>query len=171
MKNFLSLVIMTAVLLPIPDSALADDAAVPPFSMTVLVDQAHGRKIVNGSFARAISKLANNAKTPTKHESLTNLCVAYAKAKQIDEAFQSCDAAIDLLQEKLQRYDGRRASEEDYRLSLASDLSIALSNRGVLYAVKGDLGRARENFKAAISLPTDRSRADDNLRRLSAIES
>ncbi len=171
MKNFLSLIVTTAVLLPFSASALADSAQVPPYAMTVLIDQAHGKKIVNGSFERAISKLASNAKTPSRHQSLSNLCVAYAKTREFDKALRSCDAAIVLLQTRIAQGEGRRSRKEENRRVLESDLSIALSNRGVIFAVRGDLDRAREYFQAAIDLPVDHSRADDNLRRLAAIES
>ncbi len=171
MKKLLSLIVTTTALAAISADTLAEESKVPPYAMTVLLDKAHGNVIASGSFERAIRKLSGRAKTASQHEQLTNLCVAYAKTKQVDAALESCDAAIDLLKAKQADLYSGPAREASRERVLQSDLSIALSNRGVLFAVTGDYERAREFFQAAIELPADRSKAGQNLERLTATES
>ena len=171
MNKLISLIVTTTALAAISADTLAQESDVPPYEMTVLLDQAQGNAIASGSFERAIRKLSGSAKTANQHVTLTNLCVAYAKTKQVDSALQACDAAIDLLKAKqADQYFGhpRKASRERV---LQSDLSIVLSNRGVLFAVTGDYERARESFEAAIELPANRSKAGQNMQRLTASES
>lgn len=169
MNKFLFSLMTTVVLSAISVDAIADEEKANPFAMTVLIDQAQGSRIVNGAYPRAIERLTKNSKSLTRHENLNNLCVAYAKTRQISEALESCDAAIDILQTKIERFSGK-TSRDDIRQVLQSDLSIALSNRGVLFAVAGDHGRAREYFEAAMDLPVNRSSARQNLQRLSMNE-
>lgn len=168
MKKFLLNVMTTAVFTAVTTNAIA--AEQDAFAMTVLLDQAQGSRIVNGSFTRAIDRLTKNEKSMSRPGTLNNLCVAYAKTQQIDEALSTCDAAIEILQTKLKRSEGKRAHRDDYMRQLQSDLSILLSNRGVLFAIKGDHGRAREYFETAIDLPVNRSRARQNLDRLAITE-
>ena len=165
MNKFLSILVTTVVLSAISVDVIAGDQEVEPFAMTVLIDQAQGNRIVNGSFSRAIERLTKNSKSISRYENLNNLCVAYAKSRQLNEALKSCDAAIDVLQSKIERIS-HRPSRDDLQRVLQSDLSIALSNRGVLFAVAGDHDRARDYFEAAMELPVDRSRARHNLQRL-----
>lgn len=169
MNKFFLNVMTTAVLTAVTTNAIA--AEQDTFAMTVLLDQSQGSRIVKGSYSRAIERLTKNDRLMSRPGSLNNLCVAYAKSHQIDEALDSCDAAIDILQTKLKRSEGKRAHRDEYMRQLQSDLSILLSNRGVLFAIEGDHGRAREYFETAIDLPVNRSRARQNLDRLAVTES
>lgn len=169
MNKFFLNVMTAAALTAVTTNAIAEDQ--DAFAMTVLLDQPQGSRIVGGSFSRAIKRLTKSERSMTRPGSLNNLCVAYAKTHQIDEALSSCDAAIEILQTKLKRSEGKRAHGDDYIRQLQSDLSIVLSNRGVLFAIEGDHGRAREYFETAIDLPVNRSRARQNLDRLPISES
>lgn len=142
-----------------------------PFAMTVIKDRAYGYSILRGSFNHAIDRLSARSKALKTPESATNLCVAYVKAKELDKAMIACNAAVLTLQSKKNANANRSLTSETLRASLDADLSVALSNQGVLFAVTGEDERARENFMTAIELDPNRSRARENLIRLNSIES
>ena len=114
--------------------------------------------------------LSTTTARQTSFETQNNLCVAYAKAKQLEQAIDACEAAMRSLQAKKDVFEGRRYLRTTKREAYIANLSIALSNQGVLYAVSGEHAQARDNFMAAMDLETDRSAARDNLHRLSSIE-
>lgn len=147
------------------------DADGKPFAMTLHADRAYGHSILKGKLDHAIKRLSANPKTSAIPENATNLCVAYTKARELDKAIAACDVAVAKLTSKKNAIDKRPYRYEQLRVSVHTDLSIALSNRGVLFAVKGEHEKARENFLTALQLEYDRSRAEDNLARLSSVES
>lgn len=147
------------------------DADVKPYAMTVHEDRAYGHSILKGKLDHAIKKLSANAKTSARPENATNLCVAYAKAGDLERAIAACDVAIAELTSKKLAIDKHPNRYDELRILVQTDLSIALSNRGVLFAVKGEHDKARKNFLTAMQLEYDRSRAEDNLARLSSVKS
>jgi tetratricopeptide (TPR) repeat protein len=151
--------------------AAEKDAEVKPYAMTVHEDRAHGLSILKGKIDHAIKRLSANPKTSANPENATNLCVAYAKAKELDKAIAACDVAVAELTSKNNAIDKHPYRYDQLRVSVQTDLSIALSNRGVLFAVKGEDEKAREIFLTALQLEYDRSRAEDNLARLNSVES
>jgi tetratricopeptide (TPR) repeat protein len=151
--------------------AAETDSEVKPYSMTVHVDRTYGHSILKGRVDKAIAKLSANPKIATSPEDATNLCVAYAKVKDLDKALAACDVAVSTLTSKKMAMDKHPNRYEEMRASVQTDLSIALSNQGVLFAVKGEHDRARENFLTAIQLEHDRSKAQENLERLNSVES
>lgn len=152
-------------------TAQAEQVSPRPFSMTVVSDRAEGKSILSGSFDSAIDKISERSDhRQTSFEIQNNLCVAYAKAKQLEQAIDACEAAMRSLQAKKDVFEGRRYLRTTKREAYIANLSIALSNQGVLYAVSGEHAQARDNFMAAMDLETDRSAARDNLHRLSSIE-
>jgi hypothetical protein len=71
----------------------------------------------------------------------TNLCVAYTKTGAFKEASKSCDAAVAL---------ARRADTPSARgIARESATAHALSNRGVLRALRGDAAGAVSDLRAA----------------------
>ena len=143
-------------------AAQAEEQAPQPFGMSVIVDKAYGRKVVYGSYDRAIALLESKATHRDQFAKSTNLCVAYAKSKMLNEATVECEAAVAMLQAKQQHIAVR---EEKRRVH--ADLAVALSNRGVLHAVSGDKALAKRDFERAIELDASkRSTAEANLNRL-----
>jgi tetratricopeptide (TPR) repeat protein len=147
------------------------DEDIKPFAMTVYSDRAYGDAILKGRLERAIDKLSAGSMSAAKPENASNLCVAYTKAKELDKALDACDAAVAALTAKKMVIDKHTVRYADLRASVQTDLSIALSNQGVLFAVKGEHDRARKNFLTAIQLDHNRSKAQENLLRLNSIES
>ncbi len=133
--------------------------------MTVYSDMAHGETILDGSTAGAIEKLARKR---TTFETQVNLCVALAHERMLDKAVPVCDAAIALSKKQADRL---RRSNEFGRWSKQignTGAAIALTNRGVLYAIEGNREQARALFEQAIGLGSREESAALNLNRLNA---
>jgi tetratricopeptide (TPR) repeat protein len=104
--------------------------------MAVISDESQGRAILSGDYDTAISKM-------------TNLCVAYAKTKDLQKAIQACDAAVADVTSQVSK---NRLMANNKHPAMRRDLAIALSNRAVLFAIQGDLEMAQVGFKEAIKL-------------------
>lgn len=165
------LVVLTLSLAAFAGTVQAADPDIKPFAMTVYEDSAYGHSILNGKFDRAIEKLSANSKATSIAKNATNLCVAYAKSRELDKAIAACDIAVAELTSKKLSMDKHPNRQVEFRASMLAELSIALSNRGVLFAVKGEHEKARKSFLTAIQLDFDRSQAQENLVRLNSVES
>lgn len=143
-------------------SALADD---PAYTMTVISDASHGAKVKAGDYDTAIAKITAKSRTADSYSELTNLCVAYTKSGDLENAGAACGAAVEQMRAKLPS----RGSAFTY---LSSDvrarryLALALSNQGVLHAVSGEPELARENFLEALELKASVREPKINLARL-----
>ena len=137
-------------------TAAAHEAGLAPFTMAVISNEAHGSTVKSGKYELAIDRItAKGRRTPGVFAEQVNLCVAYTKTGNIEKASAVCNAAITKV-ENLPRY-----------LRKASDLALALSNRGVLLAAIGDHESAKQDFLGAIELDTRlTSIATSNLERL-----
>ena len=145
--------LLVAAFMLTPATAAAAESA--PFTMAVIVDDAHGREIVYGKFDRAIEKITRHGdRSPDRFADQNNLCVAYAKTKEIGKARVACDAAIALARSKESRATRRNNKRSLPVLASRSNLAIALSNRGVLLATAGDAELARKDFVAALDFQT-----------------
>ena len=137
----------------------------PVYTMTVIVDAAHGGKVAAGEYERAIRKITARKSTRDTYSRQTNLCVAYTKTGVLDKATEACEEALAIV---LDRADKRRVLAGTTQ-SAKSDrvyLALALSNLGVLHAAKGSTGIARENFREALALDSGLSAPKVNLERL-----
>lgn len=135
-------------------SAGADEQKIP-YTMTAITDASFGSHVTAGDYETAIQRIsAPTFNRQASFESKTNLCVAYTKSARIEEATAVCEAAVSRLR--------RMSSVEMSR----TDLAIALSNRGVLRAVKGETDLARKDFQEAIDLRSGLAAPETNLARL-----
>ncbi|MDJ0699386.1 MAG: hypothetical protein QNJ07_05975 [Woeseiaceae bacterium] len=134
-------------------SASAEDNK-SAYSMAVIIDAAEGRDVRKGKYEQAIAKLteAKRNRTDDEFARSTNLCVAYTKTGELEKAEIACDQAVML-------YADNRFEPERYR-------ALALSNRGVLRAVKGDVELARADFEAATEIYRLGRFTKDNLARV-----
>lgn len=148
---------------------LAAEEAKPAYTMTVIVDAAHGGKIAAGKYERAIEKITAGKSSRDAYSKQTNLCVAYTKTGALEKATAACEAALAIM------LDGRKPrrnvlaampSEKHDRVYLA----LALSNLGVLHAAKGSTDIARRTFREAVELDTGLSAPRINLSRLAGEE-
>lgn len=158
-------------MLAIPGAAvlagLAATAHAEPgsYAMVVLEETRYARSIMSRDYDRtmdAIDKLeAMGMKTFNVYN---NLCVGYTMTKAFDAAKIACDAAVEAHDEHrtdLAPYEGFGASSDRRE-------AIALTNRGVLRAVSGDLAGARDDFSAAAGISSEVKAAGSNMERLSA---
>jgi Flp pilus assembly protein TadD len=140
----------------------ADETA---FTMTTIIDSAHGAEIVAGKYEQAIEKIAAIDDDESKFFNSTNLCVAYTKTGNVADAVLACDTAIEQANSMSfdrQSYLSRHAQERMRNKYLA----LALSNRGVLHAATGDVELARQDFVEALGVSARLSVVKTNLARL-----
>lgn len=151
----------------ISGTTLAHEDVSEPFTMAVITDTALGDRVQSGRYEQAISKLTGSRiHSFDKFARQNNLCVAYAKTVDLTNAVAACDAAIAKVRER-EELAHKRPRRSHAARAYRSDLAIALSNRGVLLAVQGDIDEAKEAFEAAIELKSGISRiAARNLERL-----
>ena len=144
----------------------AGETPTSAYTMTVIKDEAYGNRVTSGEYEQAISKITHGGvRTRDRFADQVNLCVAYAKSKDLESANAACDAALARLKQQERRATRNKKNllYHDYQ----SNLALALSNRGVLHAVSGKSERAKADFAAAIELQTRISRiARGNLERL-----
>ena len=135
------------------------------YTMTVIVDAAHGSKVAAGKYERAIESITTAKRSGDAYSKQTNLCVAYTKTGALDKATAACEAALAIM------LDGRKARSANIAPVRAEKLervylALALSNLGVLQAAKGSTDMARARFLEAVELETDLSAPKINLARL-----
>ena len=156
----------------VSSQAAGHDAPANPFQMAVVIDEAYGRAVVSGDYDKAIEKITagrNNSHDYFSRQ--VNLCVAYTKTRELEKARTACDAAIAHLRKEEDRVSSVKNKYNPELRANRSNLSVALSNRGVLLASTGDTELAREDFVAAINFNTHHSRiAAANLDRLAEIQ-
>lgn len=142
--------------------------AQPVYTMTVIVDAAHGQKVASGKYERAIEKIAAKKSTRDAYSDHTNLCVAYTKTGEIEKATVECEAAVAAMRKKPITRSSSFMPAQQVAVNRMY-LALALSNLGVLDAVKGEPEAAREKFEEAIALDAEISAPKENIARLAKI--
>ncbi|MEO0424907.1 MAG: hypothetical protein AAF184_21405 [Pseudomonadota bacterium] len=145
----------------------AASADTKPYTMTVFEDVAYGNKVVAGRYTKAIERITQS---PRRYADdvmgQTNLCVAYAKTEELDKAFTACESVVAKLESRRIALSARAARDYAQR-QYATELAVALSNRGVLRAATGDEATASADFERAASLESGVSAPAINLALLS----
>jgi hypothetical protein len=150
-----SLIVAALAATALCQSLWADETAAG-YEMSYIADQARGSLVANGLYQRAIDGLAGGSHDPLAK--YLNLCVAQVMAGQHRGARRSCNRAVDL-SEQAARTAPANLSHEHQR-----NLAAALSNRGVLRAIRGQEG-AEDDFRRAIESPVQLEVAARNLDR------
>jgi len=143
-------------------STLADE---PAYTMTVIADASHGAKVAAGEYDAAIAKITAKSHSTDRFSELTNLCVAYTKSGDLENANAACGAAVDQMRAKLPSRGSALTYLSDDVLNRRY-LAVALSNQGVLHAVSGEPELARKNFIEALELRASLRAPKTNLARL-----
>jgi tetratricopeptide (TPR) repeat protein len=141
----------------------------PVYTMTVIVDAAHGGKVAAGKYDRAIEKITARKSGRDAYSKQTNLCVAYTKTGALEKATEACEGALAIVRDGVdlrRSYPAAMHPEKTGRRYLA----LALSNLGVLHAAKGNTNIARRNFREALALDSGLSAPKTNLARLAKDE-
>jgi tetratricopeptide (TPR) repeat protein len=137
----------------------------PKFEMAVYSDAPQGMKILSGKYDQAIAKINTKSSSADHLHVKTNLCVAYIKAGDVDAAETVCEEAVvaakSLNNVRTSSFIGQSAAKARARY-----LAIALSNRGVVKAVRGEFEAAKEDFDAALAQRSGISSIETNIERL-----
>lgn len=152
----------------------AESPGTESFTMTVLLDSAQGKAVTRGQYEQAIERITSRkSRFGSKFVDHVNLCVAYTKTHETDEADKACDAAIAMATKRSDRRLSKRESDRSLEArAIKFELALALSNRGVLLAATGEADRAEQDFLAAKELQTALEPIiDNNLERLSKMTS
>jgi Flp pilus assembly protein TadD len=137
------------------------------YTMTAITNASYGERVTRGEYEYAIEKItAPDYNKKGSFESAVNLCVAYTKIGALESAQLNCDAAISKVRERMKGSSAFMLSQLPGYSSPERDLAVALSNRGVLRAVSGDLELARQDFAEAVKLETTLDAPGINLARL-----
>jgi len=160
-----ALLIIAATSMP----ASAHDERAAPFTMAVILGEAHGSKVEAGRYEQAIERITESGRrAPEDFADQINLCVAYAKTRNIRKASAACDAAVAEVKKQENRVSRIRNTRNEELRAYRANLALALSNRGVLLAATGNTERAKQDFLAAIDLKTQDSWIFEN--NLSRVE-
>ena len=157
-----ALALVASLIVAAPLSAEATDEA---YTMTVIVDAAHGGKVAAGKYERAIERITAAKRGGDDYSKQTNLCVAYTKTGALDKATSACEAALAIMLGGRKSHSAYFAPARTEKLDRVY-LALALSNLGVLQAAKGSTDLARKTFLEAVGLDTGLSAPKINLARL-----
>lgn len=148
--------------------ALGHEDQAVPFTMAVILGEAHGSKITAGKYQQAIERITKSGRRLPKYfADQLNLCVAYVKTHEIQKASTACEAAIAEVKKQEARVSRIRNDRNQQVLAYRANLALALSNRGVLLAAIGDAELAKQDFLTAIELQTALTTiVENNLERL-----
>jgi Flp pilus assembly protein TadD len=141
------LLVITASLASL-NSAADENTASNAYQLAVIKDGAYGAAVIKGDFDTALPSLQLHS--ATRFDSSTNLCVALTKLGDLDNAQAACTTAYTLSQSS----------------QFSRDRAIALSNLGVLAALRGDFVSARGHFERALEENGQVQQANDNLKLL-----
>ena len=137
------------------------------YTMTVIRDAAQGANVVKGDYEKAVARITGRRVALNPFAGFTNLCVAYAKIGKIDEADDACDTALAIVRDP--NWEHRSGVMTGYgERTRRKYLALALSNRGVLHAIRGDESAAEQSFDEAIKLDQRNTAPRVNLARLEA---
>jgi len=146
-------------------SVQTNAAPVTAFEMTVVSDVAYGQHIEAGNSSIAIGRIdISNTRPSNVFFANNNLCVAYTKTGDFEKAGEICDAAVNIITSGSRVAVSEKSSHRNYH-------AMAYSNRGVLRALSGDFGAAREDFTTASELGARISAPEQNLEYLKVKES
>lgn len=128
----------------------------PGYEMSFVANMAHGDLLEDGRYGLVIYLLSN--KSHNSIATMINRCVARTMAGEYIKARHDCNRAVELTDEAARTAPEGERQEHDKRLA------VALSNRGVLRAIRDQNG-SEEDFTRAIALEVYSDTATRNLAR------
>ncbi len=160
---------MCALSLAVACTPAWSDTGTSNYEMAFFSDSAQGSKIQGGKYDQAIEKMNAKVNAGRELHVKTNLCVAYTKSGNIEAAEVACEEAV-VAAKTFRKVRRSELSYETPAQARARYMAIALSNRGVLNAVKGDLEAARADFDAALAQQAHVSSVRANIEKLESAE-
>ena len=155
-KNAAKAALITAALTIAAGSVQAET----PYVFTAIDTKGHGTDVVSGQYDKAIARIRKDGEADFSFSENTNLCIAYAKSGDLEEAKKSCDRAVAIAREENGMRGRFRATD--------MDLVIALSNRGVVHAASGEFELAFDDLREADELRPHLRGLSNNLDLLAA---
>lgn len=131
------------------------------YEMISYLESPSGRLVAAGEHARAIDFATKRLRGSPEDLLVehTNLCIAYTATRDYVKARRSCDAALALAREV-------DASRTQRGFHADVETAKAMTNRGVLKALTGDVGGAAEDFTAATAMFGALDAPERNLARI-----
>src|SRR5690554_1532878 len=142
-----SKVVMTAAAVAATLLGVEPVSAEGTYELRAYLDWPGGKEIAAGDYDAAITAVSRGKPSfHTERELIaaTNLCVAQTMTGALADARAACDKAVTLAR----RVDG----VEVRSLTKATNTAQALSNRGVLRLLEGDVVGAKRDFESAAQL-------------------
>ena len=124
-----------------------------PYVFMAIDTATHGADVVDGRYDEAITRIRGTGKADFDFNESTNLCIAYAKSGDSQNALRNCNRAVDIARvgNGLPRWSSSRFVPSALRAK-DIDLVIALSNRSVVHAANGEYTLAFEDLNEANEL-------------------
>lgn len=137
-------------------------AADTRYEMISYLDSVSGRRLEARDYDGAIEIALQHARARGAEARLiehTNLCVAYTLTGRYAAANEACESALNA---------AKRVDENHSRVlpRLGTETAKAITNRGVLRAMSGDMAGAESDFKAATAMHGASSAPSRNLEHL-----
>ena len=147
MKHVTTLIVTalltTTVVFPLQGNA--DEAQLTQYEMVAIGNHAFGSLVLKGDYQLAVKRITGS-RNFTPYATATNLCVALTMLGNYDQAEPRCDEAIKLADKSpMPAPKGWRGI-----IQLATQRSVAYSNRGVMHILRGNVSGATEDFLTAI---------------------
>ena len=142
----------------------ATQAADSQYEMISYKEHSSSRALVEGAYATAIDLVLSKGRPRGMEDRLataTNLCVAYTLKRDFAAAGSTCETALDLAE----RID-ENVSIGTFRSKAAT--GVAMTNRGVLRALSGDMSGAVRDFRDAVAMKSTPGASARNLANLEA---
>ena len=171
-KPTIKATLLTPVAALVAGLSLNANAAPADYSMVVYEDSRLAKGVMSGDYDTIKTTVAAlEARGSDDFHTLNNLCVAYTMTKAFSKAESACDAAVgeDGTPDALFDTDIAFGSARPRKTEARNREAVALSNRGVLRAVTGDMVGAREDFERAAATSDTVDAAEINLTRLTAL--
>jgi hypothetical protein len=132
--------------------------------MLSYIDSPSGRLMEIGDYDGAIELALKRVRTGGTERRLaerTNLCVAYTVKRSYRKARDNCEAAV----ATARQVDMSRSHRS---MSSRHETARAITNRGVLRAMSGDMSGAASDFREATAMSHAMTAPDRNLAHLEA---
>ena len=147
MKHVTTLIV-TALLtttLVFPLQGNADEEQHTQYEMVAVGNHAFGGLVLKGEYQLAVERITGSSNF-APYATATNLCVALTMLGNYDQAEPRCDEAIKLADKRPQ------PAPKGWKgiIQLATQRSVAYSNRGVMHVLRGNVSGATEDFRTAI---------------------
>lgn len=141
---------------------LEEVVAVEKFELKIIEMTSGADEILAGNITGAIESILTTGSRHSRYDRNTNLCVAYTVQGEYSSAEQHCKLAV---RHSRSFGSGIQSNSGSY-MAKREKSALALNNIGVLRALQGNTGDAREYFESATRSKRMSSAANRNINAL-----